>query len=128
MRRLIALVVLWVGLLGAGSPVLTCAAGAAAGDCCSPDAPSGCIVSYEQLDAAATICCAAAGPSHVVSIEPGRELQIQPDSGSTDPVVIVAAFAPFTHPKQQLRFIAPLASSARTDAALTYLHTGRLRL
>lgn len=130
MRRLIALLVVWAGLLAAGSPALACATAAAAGDCCPPGAPSGCSQTYAQLDVVANICCVSApAPSQIVSVESVRERHVlQQDNGSHDPLVIVSKSNALTEFQQRFQFTAPLVSSASTDAALTYLHTGRLRL
>jgi hypothetical protein len=129
MRRLIALLVLWTALLGVGSPAFACAT-AAAGDCCPPGALTGCSQTYEQSDVVATICCITApAPSQVVSVEAGRERQVlQLDRGSPDPIVIVSKSATLSEFQQRTHFTAPLVSSASTDASLTYLRTGRLRL
>jgi hypothetical protein len=130
MRRFIAVLVLWAGLIGAASPAFACATAAAAGDCCPPGAPSGCTQVYEQLDIEATVCCiTAAAPSQIVSAERGRELQaVQDDCRSVDPIATVSAVCPFTDPRSSPCFGALNVSSARTDASLTYLVTGRLRL
>ena len=130
MRRFIAFLVLWAGLLGAGSPAFACAAAASAGDCCPPGAPSGCTQAYEQLDIEATVCCiTAAAPSQMVSAEPGRELQaVQDDCRSADPIAIVSTSFPLPNLRSPPRLNASNVYSAHTDATLTYLRTGRLRL
>ena len=131
LRRFVALLVVWTGLIGAGLPAAACAAAAAAGDCCPPGAPSGCTQAYEQLDAAATVCCiTAAAPSAIASIERGRDLQaVQADHGSADPIAIVAlSSAPFADLRPSRVFHLLTDTSTRTDSSLTYLHTGRLRL
>lgn len=130
MRRFMAFLVLWVGLLGAGSPAFACVTAAAAGDCCPPGSPSGCTQAYEQLDVEATVCCiAAAAPSQMVSAERGRELQaVQDDSRSADPIAIVRTSFSLPDPRSPPQLDAANVSSARTDATLTYLRTGRLRL
>jgi len=121
MRRLIALIVIFAGLLAAGSATLACASAAATGDCCPAGAPSGCIDLYQQLDAAPTASCVTSiAPSPVVSAERGR--------GSTDPVI---AAGTLTLPPELARSsasIPTIVDSAPTDRSLTYLHTGRLRL
>jgi hypothetical protein len=120
MRRFIAFLVLWAGLLGVGSPAFACAAAAAAGDCCPPGAPSGCTQTYEQL---------AAASSQIVSAERGRDLQaVQDDCRSPDPITIVSTPFPLPDLRSPPRPDASIVSSARTDASLTYLRTGRLRL
>ena len=130
MRRFIAFLILWAGLLGAGAPAVACATAAAAGDCCPPGAPAGCTQPYEQLDIEATVCCiTGAAPSQMVSAERGRELQaVQDDCRSADPLAIVSSSFSVPELRSPLRFNASNVSSARTDATLTYLRTGRLRL
>jgi hypothetical protein len=130
MRRFIALLVLWAGFLGAGSPAFACATAAAAGDCCPPGAPTGCTQAYDQHDIDAAICCiTAAAPSQMVYAERGRELQlVQDDCRSADPIAIVStSFLP-PDPRSTPRFDVANVSPACTDASLTYLLTGRLRL
>jgi hypothetical protein len=130
MHRFIAFLVLWAGLLGVGSPAFACAAAASAGDCCPPGAPSGCTQALEQLDIEATVCCiTAAAPSQMVSAERGRELQaVQDDCRSADPIAIVSTSSALPDPGSSPRLTVSSLSSARTDARLTYLRTGRLRL
>jgi hypothetical protein len=119
MRRLIALFVLWIGLVGAGSSAFACATAAATGDCCPPGTDAGCSQTYEQLAVDAAIgCVTAAAPSRVV----------QRDCGSADPVAPAAAVRALVDFGHLPCCEAPRACPARTDASLTYLHTGRLRL
>jgi hypothetical protein len=129
MRRLFALLVVWVGLITAGAPAFACATAAAAGNCCPADAPSGCAQLYEQLGAQATVCCAtAAAPSVMVSAEPNRELHIaQSDHGSVDPVADVASLSSILH-RRDSQLALPLPAPTHPDSSLTYLHTARLRL
>ena len=119
MRRLIALVVIFAGLLASGSAALACASAAATGDCCPAGAPSGCIEMYQQLEAAPAVSCATSiAPSPVGSAERGR--------GPTDPVIVAStprlpaefAHSPVVH--------GTIVDSAPTDRSLTYLQTGRL--
>jgi hypothetical protein len=130
MRLFIAFLVLWAGLLGAGSPAFACASAAAAGDCCPPGAPTGCTQAYGQLGIEATVCCiTAAAPSQMVSAERGRELHaIQDDCRSADPIAIVSTSFSLLDRRSPPLFNACHDFSARTDASLTYLRTGRLRL
>lgn len=130
MRRSIAMLVLWIGLLGAGSPAFACATAAAGGDCCPPGTASGCSQTYEQLDVEATVCCiTAAAPSQIVAVERSREADlVQRDGGSAEPIVAAAALRSFADLRQRLCFEAPASRLVHTDASLTYLRTGRLRL
>jgi hypothetical protein len=112
MRRFFAMLVVLVGLIGAVAPAFACAS-AAGGDCCPANAPSGCAPQYQPAFA----------------VETGRELQVaQRDLGSVDPVVPTNTPAAFLDPQRASRLAVPLLSAACTDASLTYLHTGRLRL
>jgi hypothetical protein len=119
MRRSIALFVLWIGLVGAGSSAFACATAASLGDCCPPGTDAGCNQTYEQLAVDAAIGCVTAVASSQV---------VQRDCGSADPVVTVAAASAFIDSSHLPSCEAPRACPARTDASLTYLHTGRLRL
>jgi hypothetical protein len=129
MRRLFALLVVWVGLIAAGAPAFACATAAAAGNCCPVDGPSGCAQLYEQLGPEATACCiTAAAPSVMVSAEPSRELHsVQCGHGSADPVAAVASLSSILH-RRGSQLALPLPAPTHTDASLTYLHTARLRL
>ena len=128
MRRFLALLMVWAGLIGAVGPAFACASAAAAGDCCPANAPSGCTPVYEQVGVELSVCCvSAAAPAQIVAAEPGRELQ-QGDRGSPDPVVLITSSASSHDLRRAVRLAAPLLSAQFTDASLTYLHTGRLRL
>lgn len=129
MQRLFAILVLCVGLIGAGSPALACATAAAAGDCCPPGAPTDCTQIYEQLDTEAAVCCTTAtAPSAMVVAEPSRELQVaQFDHGSADPIAAVTSLF-LSLDRRDSQLATPVSTAARTDASLTYLHTARLRL
>jgi hypothetical protein len=131
MRRIVALIVLWAGLLGAATPVFACTSSGANGDCCPPGAPAGCGQTPEQFDLAATTCClTGSAPSPMVSTELGREQQIvQHDGGSADPIAIVSAL--ISRPRDATLssgFAATTPRPIAADLSLTYLHTGRLRL
>jgi hypothetical protein len=131
MRRIVALIVLWAGLLGAATPVFACTSSGANGDCCPPGAPAGCGHTTEQFDLAATTCCLTGGaPSPMVSAEPGREQQIvDQDGGSPDPIAIVSALISLPRDAAlSCGFAATTLRPAATDLSRTYLHTGRLRL
>lgn len=130
MRRFLTLLIVWAALAGAGLPAFACATAAAAGDCCPPDAPSGCIQAYQQLDIEAAVCCiTAAAPSQLVVAEPNREPKAaQRDHGSTDPVALVTPSSSYPSLRSTIRLAISHVPSARTDASLTYLYTGRLRL
>ena len=121
MRRFLSVLMVLAGLIGAG-PAFACAAAAAAGDCCPPDAPSGCTTVYEQIGVEQSIwCVAVASPARVVAAE-GRH------QGSPDPNVLPVSPAASLDVRPAGRVVALLFSSRLADASLTYLHTGRLRL
>jgi hypothetical protein len=124
------MLVVWAGLMGAGAPAFACATAAASGDCCPPGAPTGCTQVYEQLDLEASVCCiTAVAPAQIVATESGRELLLkQHDHESADPVVLAAPPCSLPDPGSTSRLDGPHVSAAYTDASLTYLHTGRLRL
>jgi len=127
MRRLIALLVVWIGLLGAAGPAFACASSAR--DCCPPDAPAPC-ESQKTPDpglASASVCCASVpAPSALASLESVRKTVADADSA---PDVVAPLSGPIaasathqTDPEEHLSF------SPRTDASLTYLRIGRLLL
>jgi len=129
MRRLLSLLLLWVGLIGAGAPAFACTTAAAAGDCCPPGRASGCTEVYAQLGSDAIVCCiSAAASSALVTVEPGREPQLAHcERGSADPIATAAS----AHAILDVRgsnLVLPVITAARTDSSLTYLHTARLRL
>ena len=132
LRRLASVLVVCLGLLWVSSPAFACAKPATDSDCCPHGVPSPCggEGSAVDFDTLASLCCASApAPSSAVSVDASRKTHFQPsDSGSPHPIVAIAWFAtltPVTYPP-------PLTSAdsavPRTDAALTYLHTRRLRL
>jgi hypothetical protein len=127
MRRFLALLMVFAGLVGAVAPAFACAIGAA-GDCCPTNAPSGCTPEYEQLGVEPSVCCVtAAAPVQMVTAEPGREVQGR-NPGSPDSNVLPVSSAASLDLRVASRLAAPAFSTRCTDASLTWLHTGRLRL
>lgn len=129
-RRLTALLVIWVGLVGVAMPLLACSM--VDSSCCPWQARSGCSLGDRELDSSATIalCCAAIPTrSQVPSVAPSRSSQPSgPATGSSDSLV-ASDWAPTGQGTAATRIL--LLSSLRThptDAGLTYLRTGRLRL
>ena len=112
MRRLTALLIVWVGLLGAIAPALACAMPASDGSCCPPDAPAECRQAWEF--------------ERLETVEAARTSQH--DARSPESPVIAAAPPSKANSAYRDEFIVPAESIARTDATLTYLKTGRLRL
>ena len=121
MRRLIALIVIFAGLMAAGSAALACASAAATGDCCPTGAPSGCIEMYQQLDAAPAASC-------VTSIAPAPVVSANRDRGSADPFIVADTPSLPAQVARSSGLDGTIVDSAPTDRSLTYLHTGRLRL
>ncbi len=131
LRRWSVILVVVFGLLaGVAAPALSCAA-AAKGDCCPQGSTSPCDEEKRQHDSGSVeACCVnvAAEPS-AVGAEPSRNMpDRQHDSGSPDPIVTFAWFATLSSHLRPPQLLAPAILLPRTDAALTYLHTGRLRL
>lgn len=127
-RRLIALLVIWVGLLGAAYPVLACAANMQpAGGCCPGGTDTPC---DEQPPATgAAVCCVAApAPAQAAVLDAFRSgTLIEHDVGAPD------ATGPPGPPHAAVshaacRQLVPLAVPPRDDLSLTYLRTARLRL
>jgi hypothetical protein len=125
---LVAALVVWIGVLGIASPVLACTSMAfVERDCCPQGTPAPC----GGDRAAALECCVAAPPAvtAAVVIAKAEQLQIDPRSDSPDPVILPAwleTLSPRGPPSLQVVDLDRLGSN--TDATLTYLHTGRLRL
>lgn len=126
MRRFLALLMVFAGLIGACAPAFACAPGAA-GNCCPPNAP-GCTPAYEQFGVEPSMCCvAAADPVQMIAAEPARDVQ-ERNPGSPGPNVLPVSSASSPELRAAGTVDAPLFSARCTDASLTYLHTGRLRL
>ena len=127
LRRLTALWILSIVLLGAGSPAFACAFG----DCCAPTgAPSPCKggAPGAAVVAEATSCCLVApAPASSVSIAPVRS-SAEGQLGFASPALALtpASFAPSHWP--ETHSIDPVTHSHRDNASQTYLHTARLRL
>jgi hypothetical protein len=130
MRRLTAILVFWLSLLGVAMPVLACSMGVAADGCCAVRSQSPCGGSGDsQWNATVTLCCSA-GPASASgpSVEPSRSTQAPLHPGT--PHQLVVSGWTTTNPVNaaaQLVFASSI-STHRADAALTYLHTRRLRL
>jgi hypothetical protein len=127
-HRRVALLLLWVGLLGTALPALACPAGTSA--CCPAEDSSSCSGSAGVVGiTTAALCCSSASLPYVLSIGPTDPRVRAPlhVSGSPDalgedrwvgfPPDFTAADVPFG-----------ATAGHRADAQLTYLRTGRLRL
>jgi len=125
LRRLSVLLLIWVGLLGAAAPAFACPM-AAQHDCCPPQAPSPCGGAPAEV-----ICCVGTpASSQAVSVNSSRLLKEFPasPSGTPDLPVLPVWVASFPDLAHLYDMPASAPSAPRTDAALTYLRTGRLRL
>ena len=125
MRLPAALLVLWVALIGAVAPALACAKPESAMDCCPPDAPADCRIawSFERADETAAVT-----RSH--SIQSIDLHSAHADHGGS-PDSFGLPLAAFHFPSRLNLHSVPYgvpASEFLSDAALTYLRTGRLRL
>ena len=131
LRRWSTLLVIWFGLLvGVASPELACAT-AKSGDCCPQDSTSPCGEEKRDHDLGSlAACCVTAPPApSAVWVEANRNAADQPHgSGSPDTIVALAWFATLSLHVRAPQSVVPAMSLPRTDAALTWLHTGRLRL
>lgn len=128
MHRRLALLLLWVGLLGPALPALACPLGTSA--CCPAQDSTTCSGGAGVVGTAAALCCSSAPvPAYVLSIGPadprarallhasGSPDALGEDRGAALPTGFTAAGIPSL-----------VTTGHRADAQLTYLHTGRLRL
>jgi hypothetical protein len=132
MRLYTALLVLWIGLLGAVSPAFACESGASSGDCCPPDAPADCRVAWtlDRSDGSGSVSSVAAPwSSQITTIEPDAEKHAAADDGHLPDSLTPSPFHCHFFPDDSRKpLLTPDVASASADAALTYLRTGRLRL
>jgi len=130
-RRLSLVMVVWLGLLWVASPALACAR-VADRDCCpaGPTAPCSGQESGVDLSTLDALCCVAApATSSSAAVDASRTTHVQPNAGdSPDPVVAFAWLATLRLSSEPPPLTPPDTVIVRTDAALTYLHTLRLRL
>lgn len=130
-RRVSILVMLWLGLIWAAAPAFACAS-MAHRDCCPDGAPSPCgDPSGLDLKAFASLCCASApvaSPSAATAETP-KSIRVEPQSpDSPHALALLAWFATLQARDYAAPPAPPDTAQTRTDAALTYLHTLRLRL
>lgn len=133
LRRMTALLAVWLGLLGVVAPALACAADAPDDVCCPQEAPLQCTDNepgYRAGTPAAMCCVPANVRAQAASIDSRRSTQDREhDSGTPDPLIPSASLDSLTGVTYAPHINnAPPHSQPRTDAALTYLRTGRLRL
>jgi hypothetical protein len=130
LRRLTAMLFVWVGLLGPASAAFACATLALKADCCPADSSGPCSdqTTGAQPALPATCCVAAPTRSKELTLE-SRRSDRELDRNSDPPeLAINAGWAAPSRPVA-LAGAAPLAATdARSDGTLTFLLTGRLRL
>ena len=130
-RRLTALLVMVLVLLGTVAPTLACAAALSTRDCCPEGSttPCGGEGSGTQFNGLAEACCLNTPQASSAWVSASRD-QIEREShfGSPDPIVAVAWLFTFSHPPQSADLPTPSAVAISGDGVLTYLRTGRLRL
>ena len=129
MRRLTAILAIWLGLLGVAVPVLACSMGVAGDGCCPLGTESAC-GGESQLNSTTVSLCCSAGPASASgpSVESRRTIQSPVHPGTPEQFVVSGWRT--THPDSATpQFIVQSSIRPhRADAALTYLRTGRLRL
>jgi hypothetical protein len=134
LRRLTAVVVIWISLLGAAFPALACSLAASTADCCGqPGTSSPCAggAGFSQLPDVATAPCCASAPAAFPSAasDSGRGSHVREQhSSSSDPVVLIAWYATWSARVPAPSIIPSLSRSPPSDAVPTYLQTARLRL
>jgi hypothetical protein len=132
LRRLTALVVIWMSLLGAAFPALACSLAASADCCGQPGTSSPCAgAGFSQLPDVTTALCCASGPAAFPSVatDSGRASHERDQhASSSDPVVLIAWYATWSAPIPAPSIIPSLSRSPPSAAAPTYLQTARLRL
>jgi hypothetical protein len=129
--RLKSLLVMVLVLLGAAAPAFACSMPSAERDCCPEGTPAPCEGKGFHFNAiaVAAACCATAPQASTASVASSRSEAEQPQqAGSPDPLVALAWLATF-NPRSTPLHLPPQPDARRSaDGALTYLHTGRLRL
>jgi hypothetical protein len=127
LRRLTTLLVLGFVLLGTAAPAFACAT---KGDCCPEDTTTPCGGEGSGfITSAPLVACCVSPPQSASSISALRnESGQQNNSGSPDPVLVVAWLATFASRSPDSAIPSHFAAITRSDGALTYLRTGRLRL
>lgn len=134
MRRLTAIVMIWVSLLGAALPAFACASAGFAHDCCagaaggSPCAGDTSLV--QASDGAAMSCCASGHPaSPNALVDSGRSSHESDHCAGSPDTLAPAAWSALPSAAQLTRMAVPPPTRAPPGAASrTYLHTARLRL
>jgi hypothetical protein len=133
LRRLTAIVVIWASLLWAAAPALACSLSAFNKDCCPAGTSAPCAGqagSARHFDAVEMPCCAS-GQATVAdaAIDSGHTSHERGHyPASPDPFVLIAWSASWLAPVPTTPGSPSRVRPPPSFAALTYLHTARLRL
>jgi len=133
LRRLTAVVVIGMSLLGGASPALACSLAASTDDCCGKQGASSPCSGGEgimQPTDATMACCVSGHAAFPRVATDSRRASHERDHRQTspDPVVLIAWYASWSAPVPTRLITPSLIRSPPSAAALTYLHTARLRL
>lgn len=130
MRRLTAILAIWLSLLGVSMPVLACTMGVAADGCCPVRTPSRCGGGGESQWYPTIDLCCSAGPTSSAgpSVGPNRNFQSPLYPGAPDQLVLSGLTSANPGSAVAQPILPRSIPTLRADAALTYLRTGRLRL
>jgi hypothetical protein len=124
---------LCLGLIWATAPAFACTS-MTDRDCCPEGAPSPCKGDESGFDlkAFASLCCVSApvaSSSATATADTHRSVDVEPQSpDSPDAIALLAWFATLQPREHERPPPPPDLVRTRTDAALTYLRTLRLRL
>ena len=133
LRRLTAIVVIWASLLWAVGPALACSLSAFSKDCCPAGTSAPCAGqagSAQHFDTVEVPCCAS-GQATVadVAIDSGRTSHERGHyPTSPDPIVLIAWSVSWLASVHTTPTLPSRVRPPPSFAALTYLHTARLRL
>ena len=131
-RRLIALLIVSVGLLSTALPAIACEVAARHGGCCPTDVSSPCApvevdVALRSVFAERCVVNRPSGPS-LVPVSGGSESGRTPYFGSPDPLLTSLRMASARQVGSAHSILPALNRPLRNDGSLTYLMTARLRL
>ncbi len=127
LHRFTALLLVGFGLAFA-MPALSCSSGAVGTDCCPEDGSPCNETSTTDLSVASCCLTPAAPLLGTANIEAPRSIHdVKDDPGSSDPAVHSAPLL-WLDAARPLPVLIDVEPSVRSDARLTYLNTGRLRL
>jgi hypothetical protein len=127
MRRLMALLLVWLGLLGAAGQALACAA-AVDLHCCPPGAASHCGDHAPATPAGPELLCCAAVSSPMQAIAGDAVRDFKHHLAPHAPAALPSAPPDAPGSTQPFGYLSSRHLPAWSDSALTYLRTGRLRL